>query len=399
MKAGVESLWICAGRRMAVREEILSMEIVKEAGRPMGLGFVSRMEPMQGLYISSLSPENQEKNLRIGDRIVSINGREYKSKQEANALVGRIEQGRIQVQVARGALTRLTQSPSSAAETKGEQGTKEISLEMERDEGQPLGIYVDDQLVVTRVMSYSLTDGLLQLGDVVKAVNGKPVKDKEQLYQYLRRAFPMLQLNVIRDSSRKAQLESSLLPVDLEKLVRRRAGFEYLLVEVDWPAEQQRALGLALENRLNRVVVTDLKQGSVCADKFRVYDRLLTINHSPISDKDVAKQLIISCNGKWRSAVERPVTAAAVAEMKESAASATATTVVGVLPTDVQVIADAQRDLQKQQQLSGTAAPQPILRRTPSTGNLKIKIDKQHQEVPIPSDVDPNKNLRHVPRG
>ncbi len=163
---------------------------------------------------------------------------------------------------------------------------------------------MDDHLVVMRVMSYSLTDGLVQLGDVIKAVNGRPVKDKEQLYQYLRRAFPVLQLNVIRDSSRKAQLKSKLLPVDLENLVHRRAGFEYLLVEVDWPADQQQALGLALENRLNRVVVTDLKAGSVCADKFKVNDHLLTINQSPISDKEVAKELIIGCNGKWRSAVD-----------------------------------------------------------------------------------------------
>ena len=121
------------------------------------------------------------------------------------------------------------------------------------------------------------------------------------------------------------------LTKEQEELIRRRPGFTYHAVDVDWPGSKK-ALGIILSTRLHRVVVAELRPGSVGAEQLKVLDHVVAVNGLPVSDKSVAKQIILKNNGKFTALVERPGTAEAASEFQSTGAAASPASAVSAPP-------------------------------------------------------------------
>ena len=282
----------------------------------------------------------------------------------------------------------------------------EQRMDVERDEGDPVGVSVDEGLAVVKVVPGSLADGNLLVGDVILSVNGERVRERDTYYQKLRFAFPRLTLTYRRGGAGSAPEEK--VPAEFEKFLRRRSGFDYLTAVFDWPAHQDRQLGIVLANRLHRVIVGSLKSGSLGEEKLKVLDRIVAIDFTPVSDKDIAKHLIVGSGGKFTALVERPVSDEArkefalksqvAPEVKAAGPQVNFSDVGGdprILPSDCLLITKTIRDAGLAPPPSKGILRPPQLTRTSS----KIDIKSQSSEHVIASDVDPAKRLRHVPKG
>jgi hypothetical protein len=289
-------------------------------------------------------------------------------------------------------------------------------------------VTVDERLVVVKLVAGSVADGHIQLGDQIISVNGLAVATKDQFFYKVRFAFPRLRL-VFKRAAKEGEAGEAKgpapvpaavpaaatqqppsgtgIPVELEKFLRRRPGFEYLVAALDWPAQQERQLGIVLANRMHRVIVGGLKPGSLGEEKLKLLDRIVAVNTSPVSDKDIAKHLIVATGGKFLALVERPVSDAAKEEhtprAQAPAAAAPAakpSSDVGgdpsILPYDCLAISKTERDARVASPKAPLAA---ILRRS---GGLrtssKLSVGETSQTHMIMSDVNPNKRLRPTPR-
>ncbi len=225
---------------------------------------------------------------------------------------------------------------------------------------------------------------------------------KDHFFQLLSRCCPT-RLTFVRNTGRTEELAASQLPSELEKLVQRRSGFEYPLVEVDAAQHPGKTLGLILCTRQHKVYVTAAKQGTIAGNFFKPSDRILALNSVPVSDREVARALIVSSKGKFNAVIERAATEIAKREVKQLEESYRAEVAkqtvqakrrVSDMPQDVQQIVEAQRERMK----SPGPEKRAILQRTTSN-DKKVTVTPGHQEVEIASDVDPTKKLRIVPRG
>ncbi|MCP3668563.1 MAG: hypothetical protein GY696_39795 [Gammaproteobacteria bacterium] len=162
-------------------------------------------------------------------------------------------------------------------------------------------------------------------------------------------------------------------------------------------------MGLVLVTRQHKVFVTGAKEGTIAGHYFKVTDRVLLVSGTPVSDREVARALILSSKGKFQAVVERAVTDAAIMEVKQleeayraEVARQVAQAKADDMPRDVQDIVAKQRDKLKQK----PEEKKKILQRSPSSESLKkVSVTQGHEEVDIASDVDPQKKLRTVPRG
>ena len=89
---------------------------------------------------------------------------------------------------------------------------QQVEVSLEYDEGEPVGVYIDSNLVVTRITPGSPADGKItviccrwarthahaQVGDKVMSVRGFPVRDQKEFYMKLMRAFPVCPMKVER---------------------------------------------------------------------------------------------------------------------------------------------------------------------------------------------------------
>ena len=55
-------------------------------------------------------------------------------------------------------------------------------LDVERDDGDLVGLTVDSALVVTKVVPSSIADGSIQVGDVIMTINEGRVRDRDDYY-------------------------------------------------------------------------------------------------------------------------------------------------------------------------------------------------------------------------
>ncbi len=283
-------------------------------------------------------------------------------------------------------------------------GEKTVTEFFDREEGEPMGVETDETLMVTRVQAGTVADGKMNLGDVIKKVNGHTVNDKNHFYQLLQKCYPT-NLTVVRNDTLAEKLAASQLPQNLEKMVHRRSGFEYPLTEVDCTKFPGKQLGLTLATRYHKVYVTQARAGTIAGNFFKVGDRVIILNGAPVSDREVAKKLIVNSGGRFQAVVERPANDSAVREVRQveitykaEAAKAALAAKTCNMPSDIVNIVTEARKKNKDSKSEESEGPKRILKRTPSNSNRNLTFSPGHQEVAIASDVDPAKRLRNVPR-
>ncbi|KAH7726296.1 PDZ domain-containing protein [Aphelenchoides avenae] len=106
------------------------------------------------------------------------------------------------------------------------------------------------------------------------------------------------------------------IPANREKNVRRRPGYSYKLVRLDF--HKGCKVGLGLKQLQNKVFVSRADDGSISAKALIAGDRIVDVNGEPVSDKDVARTMLVKSLAKTKTVsllIERLVSEAARKEM------------------------------------------------------------------------------------
>ena len=111
--------------------------------------------------------------------------------------------------------------------------TFEVQIDME--EGEPLGASPNDKLIITKIQTGTLAEGKLKVGDQILAVNGIKVTDTTTFFRALRFAPPCAILKICRDMKKVEELEQRChIPPEREKLIQRRDGYAYWVAKLVW---------------------------------------------------------------------------------------------------------------------------------------------------------------------
>ena len=121
-------------------------------------------------------------------------------------------------------------------------------------------------------------------------------------FRAVQRSPRPLNITVNRSVSREKEAKLKQLPAHLEKLVQRHSGFDYLMLDVSFDEKAGKHFGLSLANLFNhnKVLVTGIKDRSVSADHFKIFDRVVAINGTPVTDENVAKSYICASAGNFQ---------------------------------------------------------------------------------------------------
>ncbi|KAI6234786.1 Smz-2 [Aphelenchoides fujianensis] len=195
-------------------------------------------------------------------------------------------------------------------------------FEVELD-GQPdWGIKLSSNLIVLALRADGPFAGKCEIGDQVVNVNETPVK---KLQEFEAIALQTAQMRVENDVQ--------LLPPEREKNVTRRDGFSYRLTQIDF--QKGCKFGLGIKHYQNRVLVSRVDEGefpsrpaahcrssgSLSARSLQLGDRIVDVNGQPVSDKDVARDMLLMSLKKHRTVtlvIERAESDAAKAATRQA---------------------------------------------------------------------------------
>ncbi|KAI6238031.1 hypothetical protein M3Y99_00730100 [Aphelenchoides fujianensis] len=269
---------------------------------------------------------------------------------------------------------------------------KETVIEIPMEDGEPLGATPNDKLVITKVQPGTVAEGKLKMGDQVVKLNNTKVTDTNHFFNLLRYAPPVAIIHVIRDEKKAEELEARVhIPADRAKFIQRRDGFEYLLVKIEWKPGGPK-LGLGIRHYQNRVLVSRCDAGSLAAVQMKVGDHIIDIDGKPVTDKDVAREMLLKSlqsQGFASMVVERPES------MEAKHWTQTALTANPAQPPSVAMNSDV-RDIAAKERGKLKAKGPPaksILGRAPPGRKVQI-VDKVGEHV-IASDNE-GKALRAV---
>ncbi|GMR50170.1 hypothetical protein PMAYCL1PPCAC_20365, partial [Pristionchus mayeri] len=231
-----------------------------------------------------------------------------------------------------------------ATNMSGNEG-KEMTIEIQMEEGEPLGATPNDKMIITKVQAGTLSEGKLQIGDQILRVNDTIIKDTHHFFALLHFAPPCARLLIFRDEKKAEELMSRVhIPADRERNITRRDGFSYELVKMAWKAGGPK-LGLGIKHFQNRVLVSKTDQGSTSAECLKVGDHIVDIDSQPVTDKDVARGILVKglqAHGSVTMVVERPET------MEAKHWTQRALMVQAVQPPSVQMNSDVRDIAQKE---------------------------------------------------
>ncbi|KHJ79143.1 hypothetical protein OESDEN_21219 [Oesophagostomum dentatum] len=99
------------------------------------------------------------------------------------------------------------------------------------------------------------------------------------------------------------------IPLERERNFKRKKGFEYLLVTIEF--QKGKKFGLGMVHTENRVLVNQVDDNSMCTNVMKCFDRICDVEGVPVTDKELCKKQIVKGlkkDHKVSLAVERPIT-------------------------------------------------------------------------------------------
>ncbi|KAI6240373.1 hypothetical protein M3Y99_00469400 [Aphelenchoides fujianensis] len=241
-------------------------------------------------------------------------------------------------------------------------------------EGQPdWGIKLSSNLIVLALRADGPFAGKCEIGDQVVNVNETPVK---KLQEFEAIALQTAQMRVENDVQ--------LLPPEREKNVTRRDGFSYRLTQIDFVKGCK--FGLGIKHYQNRVLVS------------RLGDRIVDVNGVPVSDKDVARDMLLMSLKKHRTVtlvIERAESDAAKAATRQALLASEAQPPSVAMASDIQQIVKRQREKMDQKRGNPASRKMGIMARAGASRDRHVAINEKQKEVVIATDHE-GKVLKHV---
>uniref|UniRef100_A0A0N4T624 PDZ domain-containing protein n=1 Tax=Brugia pahangi TaxID=6280 RepID=A0A0N4T624_BRUPA len=338
----------------------------------------------------------------LQDKLIDINGIKLHEDEQFYHLLQRINED-LEVNVMRNVVkndnTVIMAGTSPSVTTTIY--TVLISLSMAPCEA--LGVRPDENLMISRIMDKSHAQGKFELGDVIKKLNGIPIKDRNQFFKLFEDATTGKRIVVERSAERELELEKRLLPPNIEKIIKRHAGYDYIIVNVRYDSSAGRPFGLNIANvTAHKIIVPEVAENTVAGDYLKIYDHIIAINGNPVSDVTVAKKMIRECGANFQgviikftiAVIERPVTLDSNGEIKREVEEwkkrMARPTNLEQMPPDVQEIVEKHF---KQREFKQTTSLVSVLRK-PTGQQRKIHFSEHHIETQIQSDTPPTKRLR-----
>jgi len=271
---------------------------------------------------------------------------------------------------------------------------KEIVIEIPIEEGEPLGAQPNDKLFIVKVQPGTLAEDKLKVGDQLLKLNDAQIRDTNHFFQLLRFAPPVARITVIRDEEKAAEILSRVhVSPERMKLVQRRDGFEYLMAKLEWKQGGPK-LGLGIRHYQNRVLVSRCDPNSLAAMQLRVGDHIVDIDGKPVTDKDVAREILLKslqASGAASMLIERPESMEAKHWTTQALSANPAQPPSVAMNSDVRDIAARERAKLKER------AAQPPKKGIlgAASGNRRVVIQDKVGDHVIASDNE-GKNLRPV---
>ncbi|KAL6728605.1 hypothetical protein Aduo_010363 [Ancylostoma duodenale] len=113
------------------------------------------------------------------------------------------------------------------------------------------------------------------------------------------------------------------IPPDRGKTIKRKKGFAYSLVTINYVKGAR--FGLGIKHHKDQVIVSKSEKGSVCGDRLKRLDRIIDVNGTQVADRDVCEEMLIKSLQKTKKVtlvIERPIEKEAIAYMEAFLADA-----------------------------------------------------------------------------
>ncbi|KAK6741174.1 hypothetical protein RB195_009185 [Necator americanus] len=110
---------------------------------------------------------------------------------------------------------------------------------------------------------------------------------------------------------------SDVIPPERERNFRRKPGFDYLLVTIEF--QKGKKFGLGMVDTENRVLINKVDDDSMCSECLKTFDRICDVEGIPVTDKEFCKKQIVKGlkkDQKVSLAIERPVTKERVTQVE-----------------------------------------------------------------------------------
>ncbi|KAI6196601.1 hypothetical protein M3Y94_01128900 [Aphelenchoides besseyi] len=163
----------------------------------------------------------------------------------------------------------------------------DLVFDVELEGNLDWGIKVSENLHVIAIRDGGPFTGKCEIGDRIIQVNEIPMKTLEE-FEHIAAQTNSMHIEVTRGLKTN---EVQLLPPEREKNVQRRPGYAYRLVQIDY--QKGCKFGLGIKHHQNKVFVSRVDDGSLSARALMLGDRLIDVNGNPVSDKDVARDLLL----------------------------------------------------------------------------------------------------------
>uniref|UniRef100_A0A0R3QQ87 PDZ domain-containing protein n=1 Tax=Brugia timori TaxID=42155 RepID=A0A0R3QQ87_9BILA len=221
-----------------------------------------------------------------------------------------------------------------------------------------LGMRVDENLHVIEITKQGPCDGKLLPGDHIIQINNvrdsmnrinEAVKIGDRTVQTVDEAREAIEaagvsIRIVFDRGLQSTTQDNI-PEQYESLFKRREGFTYHYVQINYVKGCK--FGLGIKHFQNNVIVSRIDPGSLAAQSLQEKDHIIDINGIKVTDKEVARSLLVRALKKKNfvsMCIERPVSGKAK-EWADDAMNASQ-----MQPPSVAMASDVQEIAARQQQ-------------------------------------------------
>lgn len=184
-------------------------------------------------------------------------------------------------------MSTISSSPSPSCNI-----DKKITFEVPLEDGDSLGVTINQNLVIVKILKRSIGEKFLQIGDIIISLNGTLIKDSSTFYNMLDAIETKVIITIKRNDTRTREMLLKVqIPENREVNISRKSGYEYFLATLS--VSNERKLGIGIRHFGNKVIVSKCELGSISDEIFIPGDRICDVEGIPVSDKNVCKKLII----------------------------------------------------------------------------------------------------------
>ncbi|KAM3715912.1 PDZ domain-containing protein [Dirofilaria immitis] len=388
-------LYISRGQKITKKQvefekKVVNVHVPYESGDVLGI-------TVKDLIVTKIQDGSiGEAKFELEDKLMDINGVKLREDEQLYDLLQRINvdlEINVMRNVAKKEDTAVTAGTSPSVTTT----IYRVLISLSMAPCEALGVRPDENLMISRIMDKSHAQGRFELGDVIKKLNGIPIKDRNQFFKLFEDATVEGRVNIIveRSAERELELEKRLLPPNIEKIIKRHAGFDYIIVNVRYDSSAGRPFGLNIANvTAHKIIIPEVTENTVAGDYLKIYDHIIAINGNPVSDVTVAKKMIRECGANFQAVIERPVTLESNREIKREVEDWKRRMARPInleqMPLDVQEIVEKHFKQREVKQITKLVS---VLRK-PTGQQRKIHFSEHHIETQIQSDIPATKRLR-----